>query len=101
MCFGCWVEYGSPTIRNDRTLAAVDLIGAVYEHSCVGGNLHVQLDDWNIEDEFFEGDMTVYKCHEATPEQLAAERACYAAFKAMSLAERASALAFYSRFGAP
>jgi len=64
-----------------------------------GGNLHIFLDDWNIDDGYFAGE---YYDGASTPEfmtgpphQLAVERACYDCLKRMTEQERASALAWY------
>ena len=100
MCIGCYEEYGAPKIVSDKTLAAADLVRVVYEHSVVGGNLHVQLDDWNIEDEFWE-EFHPNGFDGETEEQLSAERRCFDAFKAMSLEERASALAICDQYFDP
>lgn len=91
MCSGCWMGAGSPKIVNDRTTAAVALIQRVYDFSPTGGNLHCELDDWNLDDCFFE----TFKPYDPNvpPEQLEAERECFEAFKAMSEDERYSALA--------
>lgn len=97
MCMGCWNEYGRPNIDNEMVRAAVPLIRSVYDFSAVGGNLHCELDDWNIDNNFFEGEFDPYD--KAAPEdQLAAERKCFDAFKAMTLDERASALARFDGF---
>jgi hypothetical protein len=116
MCYGCWEEAGKPQIDNARVRAAVSLIEDVYQHSCVGGNLHIVLDDWNVEDgnlefcsqcidaagvmplgenppEFHVRFNSEKRKHPDPPDQLAAERACCDAFKAMSETERLSALA--------
>ncbi len=50
MCCGCWEEDGAPRIDNAKVRAVQALIAAVYEHDCVGGNLHIVLDDNNLED---------------------------------------------------
>ena len=115
MCYGCWEEGGTPQIDNEKVRAAVALVEAVYDHSCVGGNLHIVLDDWNIEDHSLEfcsycidhgGVMPPDQCNEVhesyqaekrahpdPPEQLAVERVCCDAFMAMTEDERLSALA--------
>ena len=51
MCFGCYEEFGKPTIINNRTERAAFLIEKVYEYSLVGGNCHIVTDDWNIDDD--------------------------------------------------
>lgn len=121
MCYGCWEEAGKPQIDNEKVRAAVPLIAEVYGYSCVGGNLHIVLDDWNIEDgnlEFCSGCINgagvmpledgAADCHQRyndekrknpdPPDQLAAERACCDAFMAMTEDERSSALALYDQF---
>lgn len=96
MCMACWEEYGSPRIDNARVREAVRAIREVYGFSCVGGNLHCQLDDWNLEDDFF-GEFIVDH-EDASEAQLEAERRCFDLMKPMSLRERASALALEDGF---
>lgn len=93
MCIGCWQRCGSPVINNDKIRDAVKLIEEVYFYNGAGGNLHVQLDDWNIENEFFEN----YKLFDASicDEQKDAEIKCFNALKLLTLEERASALSLY------
>src|SRR5690348_1783765 len=50
MCCGCWEDEGSPRIDNERVRGVQPLIEAVYKHNGVGGNLHIVLDDNNIDD---------------------------------------------------
>lgn len=93
MCVGCWEEYGSPRIVNPAVLAAAKVIDAVYAFSCVGGNLHVVIDDWNL-DLCNEADAYIAtNIHEASAEQLAAERECLRLLLSLDEDERASALA--------
>ncbi len=91
MCSDCWKEFGSPKILNSAVLKAVTLISAIYEFSTVGGNLHVQLDDWNIEDEYWR-QFKPFR-DDATEEELEKERQCFEAMKLLDIEERASALA--------
>lgn len=96
MCQGCWrKDYGASRIDNERVRAARDLIADVYEHSLVGGNLHVMLDDFNLEDSAFDGQQLLWIAQEAEPRKRLAELACFEAMRALSLAERASALALF------
>lgn len=92
MCIGCYEDYGSP-MPDAVSSATIPLVEAVYEWSAVGGNLHIVLDDWNIEDEnlasCWEGDLT------------AAEAACLIAFEAMKVEQRAACLAEYDGFSGP
>lgn len=48
MCKGCYEEMESPE-PDDVAMSLVPLIAAVYEESCVGGNFHVTLDDFNVD----------------------------------------------------
>jgi len=50
MCKGCWEEAGSPAIINTKTRAVAKLIDDVYSYSGAGGNAHIVVDDWNLED---------------------------------------------------
>ena len=100
MCDGCWEEAGKPKIKNEKVSLAAKLAESVYEFNCVGGNLHILLDDWNI------GDIHVNMCedsiikniHGHSEWQLQIERDCLAAFKSLTEEERASALAQQSGF---
>jgi hypothetical protein len=116
MCHGCWTgEYNTPRIDTPAVRAIAPLAQRVYEFSCVGGNLHVVLDDWNLEDhnlEFCQGQLdrrgqpdpewaarVRWKpTPDDPPEQLAAEQACLDALKGLTLPERASALAYFEGF---
>jgi hypothetical protein len=98
MCLGCYEEAGKPKIYNDKVKEAVNLIKEVYEHSCVGGNLHVQIDDYNLSDDFFKDEeMEVYD-ENAPAEQIAIERQLYALLRIMTEQERVSAVALYDGF---
>ncbi len=93
MCRTCWKQFGQPRIENEAVLRAVAKIAEVYGLSMVGGNLHSQLDDWNIEDRHWE-EFKIW--HEGTPdEQVEVEKDCFKLMGAMSVEERASALAIY------
>lgn len=98
MCEGCYAEFRFPKIVTAATLRGAALADRVYEFSCVGGNLHIMLDDWNIDDEFFEdAEMKIWH-HDASPEQIEAERTCYAALKSLPLDERVSVLALHQGY---
>jgi hypothetical protein len=96
MCFGCWQEYGKPSVISPAVVLACGLVRRVYDFNCVGGNLHAQLDDWNIEDEHWES-YSVYH-DDCSPGQIEVERQCFDAFKALTLEERAAALALDAGF---
>lgn len=84
MCYQCWDSEGNPQ-PDAVSSAAVPLVEAVYGESRFGGNLHIILDDWNIEDD----DLAYCRGLELTP----AEDDCLTAFEAMSQKQRAACLA--------
>lgn len=111
MCLGCYAERGFPKIISEKTIRAAALAARVYEFSGVGGNLHIVLDDWNLEDSNIEfcskqiSDGGYYDPkwggERDSVEQLAAERECCDAFTGLTLDERAAALALFDKFLLP
>lgn len=104
MCEACWKDdYEAAAIDSPEVRAAALAIAEVYEFSDVGGNLHVQLDDWNIDDQFWDSpDQHLERnIHEAEPDQLETERRCWWLMAALPEAERASALALQEGFWRP
>jgi hypothetical protein len=104
MCRTCWVKYGSHLLQTPEVVEAARLIDAVYDFSCVGGNAHIVVDDWNIEDNHIDWCLNTAipeNVHEAAPEQLAAEKAALEALRRLSIAERNSALALLAGYGEP
>jgi hypothetical protein len=89
MCEGCYRDYGSPK-PDDAARAVVPLIDAVYDDGGVGGGLHVVVDDWNLEDEHL-----IWCLGQGLSED---ERQCAEALLALSLEQRAAALAIYDGF---
>lgn len=87
MCIGCYREYGSPKVITKVTSYVVHCIGRVYDENSVGGNCHIIVDDWNLEDEHFD----MVSKYELTP----AEAELVAVMKEMTEDERATALALY------
>ena len=95
MCFGCYEEAGLPAVINERVLAAAAMTARVYEFSGAGGGLHCQVDDWNLDDEHFDK----YEPDDyVTADQALAERRCFDALKALSVAERHTALAIHDGY---
>lgn len=96
MCEGCYRKFGSPKIINDKTLIAAALIGSVYSYSLVGGNLHIVLDDWNVEDESIQwclSNSILNNSHEASVIDLQTEKLLAEYLLTMTESERASSLA--------
>jgi hypothetical protein len=99
MCSACWSEEGEPAINTPAVREAAAAVEAVYNHSCVGGNLHIVLDDWNIEDDSLEFcRVQIERGDHGTEEERATERRCHDLMRALSVPERASALALYSGY---
>lgn len=103
MCIGCCNQYG-PTAQdvNDDVTRAARLIDRVYEHNNVGGNAHVVLDDWNLEDGHIEWclqhSLSDDRTWEGPTELLLAEREALRALQPLSLRQRAAALALHDGY---
>ncbi len=89
MCESCYENYGSPT-PDDKARECVPLIEAVYNEHCAGGDLHILLDDWNLENRHLKA------CEKY--ELTAAERACLNFMLEMTENQRAAALALFDGF---
>lgn len=99
MCESCWEAYEYPTIWNPKVERAVALIGTIYETEPTGGILHVVLDDWNID-----GEIKAFEPDEddmPEPEAIAATEELTPLLNEMTVAERASALAYAHGFTTP
>ncbi len=126
MCYGCWEEAGKPMIDTPEIRHAAETVTALYEHPncCVGGNLHIVTDDWNLEDSNLafclycidhagqmELEDTAADFHKRyndkkrenpdPPDQLAVERACHDALAALTELERHAALALEAGYWTP
>lgn len=97
MCCGCWEKEGSPKIDNARVRDALEAVEAVYEHSCAGGNLHILLDDNNIDDEHFEFLRGAIRenIYGGSEWQLEAESRCLDLMERLTMEERASVLGLH------
>ena len=100
MCIECYEKYGSPSIINELTRRAAKLIEAVYEFNAAGGNAHIVVEDWNLDDGDIDFCLDEVKTNRRgdSADKLNAERQCLEALKALTLEERASALAIYDGF---
>ena len=98
MCYGCYEAHGKPEIQNERTLRAAVLVEAVYAFAPAGGHCHIVLDDFNIEDDHIDfciNEITSEPREMYTTGEIDIQLACMESFRAMTLEERASALAIY------
>lgn len=94
MCYGCWESYfGRIEHPSPEVIHAAELVKRVYEFSCVGGNLHCEIDDFNLEDKWFIGRTLERFRDDTSPEQWEVEQACFEALKDLSEEHRASAVA--------
>ena len=103
MCYDCWKEAGSPAIITEETLRVAELIGNIYDHSLSGGDAHIVVDDWNLQDGDIAFCLNQISENEGKNkrERLDAERTALAALHSMSLPERYSAMAIHNRFIGP
>jgi len=93
MCEQCWEDAGCPIIRNEKTHEVVELIKQIHEYNAVGSNLHIVLDDFNIEDHSIQwclNNSLKANIHESTKEELAIETRCAELLLGLSLDERNS-----------
>lgn len=102
MCLGCYQEHGSPAIVNNRTKEAARAVARVFERSPAGGNLHIVIDDWNLEDSSLDfcrnAILTTERDGGGDEESLAVQLECVELLRALSLEERVSALAIQRGF---
>jgi len=90
MCIDCWRALGSPQIDGTPIRVARDLIGHVYNVSCVGGGLHIVVYDWNLDDADLDD------CLSRPLSKL--DRECGEVLRKMTVAERASALGLFDGY---
>ena len=97
MCRGCWEGAGKPAMVTPAILAAVASVKRVFDLHCMGGNLHIVIDDWNLEDDhlaFCRSAVSRGLCGDL----LAAEMDCLNLLEPMSEQERAAVLAMHRGF---
>ncbi len=101
MCHECWVNAGKPREVTEMVIRAAEAIDEVYVYSFVGGNLHVVIDDWNVDDEdlaFCRAEAIPENLHEASKEWIKKERECLGLLEGLTVAQRAAALALQSGY---
>jgi len=96
MCYGCWLEYGAPQDAGRHGAEAIQAISDVYKQNPSGGNLHIVIDDWNLENDH------IRFCRDKAPSPndplTYAEQRCASVLLEMTESERAAALAKYEGF---
>lgn len=100
MCEHCWQELGSPQHDTPTVRHAADLVHRLYEveGQTTGGMLHIQLDDWNLDDACWSEPFADYLIDLHQRQPLSVERAIVRIFAGLSLRDRASALALASGY---
>ena len=97
MCLRCYRDkYDSASIVTPMTIAAANAIDAVYEWSPSGGDAHIVVDDWNLDD----GNIQ-WCIDNADDEREEARRAAVDGLnilKQLSIPERASAMAIHEGY---
>lgn len=95
MCRGCYEEQGSPIAVCETTQQAVDVINEIYRLNNVGGNAHIVVDDWNLEDEHIDFclDQRNWVFRDASDEQKACEKHALMLLKDMTIDQRFTVLA--------
>lgn len=99
MCYGCWKEAGMPQIDNEKVRKAALMASDIYTWSLgmSGGELHIMLDDWNLEDWDIERLYADVEKFDEDGEFKSLMKRCLDVFKALSIDERYSALALSER----
>lgn len=97
MCESCWHQEGAPKINHPRNADVKRMFKTIYEHNEVGGNLHIVLDDMNVEDEHIQycvDEAIPENYHKLSPEVNAIEKELGELLLTMTEQERYSALAY-------
>lgn len=100
MCQGCYEKAGKPSIVNVKTVVAAACIDQVYEFSSSGGNLHIVIDDWNVEDAHLAHclERIIKDDLSNGAERYLAEMVCYNSLVDLTVEERYSALAIHEGY---
>jgi len=98
MCYGCFEKYKDTVEITQRAKDAAEIIPVIYADCPAGGDLHIVIDDWNIEDRHVDFCMKELETSEYHQDIVDAERKFLELFKAMSENERAGCLALADGF---
>lgn len=93
MCYGCYRRHGAPKIDSLRIRKVAKLVDDLYEYEISGGNLHVVVDDFNIEDRHL--DFCSTQPCDALETEIIGE------MRRLTVRERASALGIQNGFWNP
>ncbi len=104
MCQVCWAELGAPADWNAAVATGVRLAREVYKQprGSAGGNLHIVLDDWNLENDniryCMDTNEIVLPGRTIDTTLTPVERECAEHFLTMSMDERGSVLAVLDNY---
>lgn len=100
MCKTCWEQEGSPSVINERTIKAAELINAIYESEDggTGGYAHIVVDDWNLEDGSIDFSLNAISEGDLAADTANACNECLTFLKTLTYEERCSALAINDGF---
>lgn len=97
MCVQCWHQLGCPALRSPEIDRVAAMVGRLHQFSCVGGNLNMITDDWNVSTDALELCAVALtgsgQWLDGQPRQHDLERRILYLLMPMSIAERASVLA--------
>lgn len=94
MCHQCWEYEGSPQIDCDGVREAAALVQEVYLFAPTGGNLHIVLDDFNLNnDDLAFCQRRIESADYSREEWRQVERKCCEAMMGLDRQGRASAIA--------
>lgn len=94
MCSHCAKYYASEEVAEPTATALVDLIAQLYKSAPTGGPLHVSLDDWNLEDQFW---VPFTEHHDYSPEIMTLATSIAAGMLALTLGQRAYVMAMWEK----
>lgn len=100
MCYACWEEAGCPVYDVADVHLAASAVKELYRFCCVGGHLHIVVDDWNVDDSNLDFCQECIDKNEDGQQEsiLAIERECLKLLRPLTPSERLSALALEEGF---
>lgn len=99
MCFNCFINKLVHPIVNEKVINCAILIDEVYKYTGAGGNAHIVVDDWNLEDHSID---YCIKCsqedQDVDPREKKAVEECLFAMKELTEMERHCAMGIHDGF---
>lgn len=99
MCFNCFINKMAKPFVNEQVIACAKLIDRVYSYTATGGNAHIVVDDWNLEDHSINFCIESIKNEkDVSPEERIAVEECLFAMKELTEDERHCAMGIHDGF---